>query len=614
MARSKSRMAPSHPRMARQADDTPTGGVAKRKRPTMKQRRLMWKSLPPELLYLIAEQTTGLKNLKAWCAATDTTDSVGLHNFARRRYHQRFVVSRQNLVSEPTICTRRTLASVHVDTQEIALTRLPQPSNSELPPLGHSIECLVLNFQTGFTSGSLTRADIRKFECSIDYLLPVLECCKEVEQYGALLPHLFENIIGELGTTIERLSLRKLNPHAPPRLLGRFQDPNKWPTVSMDLPFEELMHCENITSLEVGNLRYQEVRNLVVAVRTLKNLRNLHIVADPGCNAVTWRFLTVMFRNYEDACLPLGFPTALRRLTIIDDDDEYVCRMFETESKLTLCSTIDYDGANVGILSADVIMAKLENLEYLYLDLGYAPLSLALFKRIKPDQLRHLSIALMRFGQLEDADVSMWSVIEKELPNLRQLEILNAWKFADFLHSLRTAGSSSFVNPQQVFLAEPPPPATLTSNLTRREHKLKRRYNSYLNTRILGHDHWQHRWGTRVEHLRIDHWDFEKMTVNDIRDPSAGLQNLKVMIVNGGPRYPDDDSAWTLDPEWNPRGILGRPIPIDGMFPELEVVKKIAGQNLDHLRVIVANGYHFWVRVRISPLPPSYTLTYVATF
>jgi len=100
------------------------------------------------------------------------------------------------------------------------------------------------------------------------------------------------------------------------------------------------------------------------------------------------------------------------------------------------------------------------------------------------------------------------------------------------------------------------------------------------------------------------------MTVNGIRDPSAGLQNLKVVIVNGGPRYPDDDSAWTLDPDWNPRGILGRPAPTDGIFPELEVVKKIAGQDLDYLRVVVANGYHFWVRVRTSPYFP-HILAYV---
>lgn len=600
------------PPIARRVHEAPTMGVMKQKRPATRLNRLMWKSLPPELLYFIVEETAGLRNLKAWCAATATSDSVGLHSFALRRYHQRFVVSRQNLVSEQTVCTRRTLASVHVDTQEITRTLLPPSSNHKLPPLGHSIECLVLNFQTGFTSGSMTMADIRKFEFSMDYLLPRLEYCKEVDQYGDLLPTLFEDIVRKIGTTVERLSLRKLNSHAPPRLLGRFKDPNKWPTVSMDLPFERLMRRKNITSLEVGNLRYQEVRNLVVAIRTLQNLRNLHIEANPGSNAVTCRFLTGMFRIYERTHLPLGFPTALRRLTIIDDDDEWVYRRSRGRSKLTLSSTCDYDLANEDILSADVIVAKLEDLEYMYLDLGCARLSLALFKRIKPDQLRHLSIALMRFALLEDADYSIWSVIENELPNLQQLEILNVWKFANFLHSLRTADSSCFVNPQQVFLAEPPPPAIFPSNRTRRERNPKARYDSYMNTSILCHDYWQHRWGTRVEYLRMDHCDFGRMTVNGIRDPSAGLQNLKVVIVDGGPRYPDDDSAWTLDPDWNPRGILGRPIPTDGIFPEFEVVKQIAGQDLDCLRVVVANGYHFWVRVRTPPYFPK-TLAYIMT-
>ncbi len=605
-------MAPFAARIARRVQEAPTTGVRKQKRPAMKLRRLMWKSLPPELLYLLVEQTEGSKNLKAWCAATATSDSVGLHSFALRRYHRRFVVSRQNLVSERTVCTRRTLACVHVDTHEIRRTLFPPPSNVNLPPLGHSIECLVLNFQTGYTGGSMTMPEFRKVEFSMRHLLPELECCKEVDQYGDLVPALFEDIIGSIDTTVERLSVRKQNSHAPPRLLGGFTNPSRWPTISMDLPFERLRRCKNITNLHVGNLKCQEVPNLVVAVRDLKNLRNLHIEADPGFNAITCRFLTGMFRTYEHVRLPLGFPTALRRLTIIDNDDEFVYRRSRNQPKLTLSSTCDYDDANEDILSADVIMAKLENLEYLYLDLGCARLSLALFKRIKPDQLRHLSIALMRFAQLEDADSNIWSVIENELPNLQELEILNAWTFADFLHSFRTAGSSCFINPQQVFLAEPPPPSIFPSNRTRRERNPKPRYESYLSTRILGHDDWQHQWGTRVEHLRIDHWDFERMTVNGIRDPSAGLQNLKVVIVNGGPRYPDDDSAWTLDPDWNPRGILGRPAPTDGIFPELEVVKRIAGQDLDYLRVVVANGYHFWVRVRTSPYFP-HILAYVMT-
>jgi len=107
----------------------------------------------------------------------------------------------------------------------------------------------------------MTKTDIRKLEFSVGHLLPLLGCCKEVDQYGHLLPMLFEEIIRGIGTTVERLSLRKLNSHAPPRLLGRFKDPNKWPTVSMDLPFERLKRCKNITSLQVGNLKWQEVPN-----------------------------------------------------------------------------------------------------------------------------------------------------------------------------------------------------------------------------------------------------------------------------------------------------------------------------------------------------------------
>jgi len=127
-------MAPSKARPARRLNEAPTGGVTKQERCVTRSRRLMWESLPPELLYFIAEKTEGSKNLKAWCAATATMDSIGLHGYALRRYHQRFVVSRQNLVSERTVCTRRSLAAVQVDTGEIISTIFPPPSNDDLPP------------------------------------------------------------------------------------------------------------------------------------------------------------------------------------------------------------------------------------------------------------------------------------------------------------------------------------------------------------------------------------------------------------------------------------------------------------------------------------------------
>jgi len=591
-------MAPFAARMARRVQEAPTTGVRKQKRPATKLRRLMWKSLPPELLYLLVEQTEGLKNLKAWCAATATSDSVGLHSFAFRRYHRRFVVSRQNLVSERTVCTRRTLACIHVDTHEIRRTLFPPPSNANLPPLGHSIECLVLNFQTGYTGGSMTMPEFRKVEFSMRHLLPELECCKEVDQYGDLVPALFEDIIGSIDTTVERLSVRKQNSHAPPHLLGGFTNPNRWPTISMDLPFERLRRCKNITHLQVGNLKCQEVPNLVVAGRDLKNLRNLHVEADPGFNAVTCRFLTGMFRNYNHARLPFGFPTSLRSLTIVDND-EYVRRRSRNYSKLTLSSTCEYDGANEDIFSADFIMAKLENLEYLYLDLGCARLSLALLKRILPDQLRHLSIALLRFAPIEDAHHGIWTMIENELPNLEELQVLNAWAFPDFLRSLRALGKTKFVDADQVLLADPPPPSTTLAKQTERSRKSKPRDKFHLNTRILGYDNWQQLWGTKVEHLRLDHWDFERMTIDGISNASAGLQNLKVLVINGGPKYPDDGlSAWTLDPEWHPHGILGRPVPSDVPLPEYDVVRNIARQGWDKLRVIVVNDYHYWIRVR----------------
>jgi len=67
------------------------------------------------------------------------------------------------------------------------------------------------------------------------------------------------------------------------------------------------------------------------------------------------------------------------------------------------------------------------------------------------------------------------------------------------------------------------------------------------------------------------------MTVNGISNASAGLQNLKVLVINGGPKYPDDGhSAWTLDPEWHPHGILGRPVPTNVPLPEYDVVRNIA--------------------------------------
>lgn len=71
----------------------------------------------------------------------------------------------------------------------------------------------------------MTMPEFRKVEFSMRHLFPELECCKEVDQYGDLVPALFEDIIGSIDTTVERLSVRKQNSHAPPRLLGGFTNP-----------------------------------------------------------------------------------------------------------------------------------------------------------------------------------------------------------------------------------------------------------------------------------------------------------------------------------------------------------------------------------------------------
>ena len=206
----------------------------------------------------------------------------------------------------------------------------------------------------------------------------------------------------------------------------------------------------------------------------------------------------------------------------------------------------------------------------------------------------------MRSTYISKVDFDLWTVIKNDFPEIQRLEVINAWAFSNFLRLLRSQGYSEYSNPKQVFLAEPPPAPTNSKGQDGSRRKAKPRYETYLYTRILGYDDWQQLWGTEVECLRLDNIDFKMMTVNSINDPSAGLQNLKIMILNGKSQHNSEGWVWTLDPDWKPNGIVGQAVPADGSIPEIEVVRAIAGQGLDKLRMIIVNGYHFWIRVCTS--------------
>ena len=275
----------------------------------------IWKKFPPELIIMVINQTSGSTALKNWCAATCTDDSLLYYHQAIRRYHQRFVLSRRNLVSQNTVSTRRTLATVQVDTGEIPRA-VQLPSTSDLLPRPATyIKSLVLNFQSGYNKGSIL--DFKKIDYSLELLLQIqrLGHLRVIEQYGDLHPNHFIRFLATRG--LEKLTVRKLNAHAPPRLLGRYGRYDDYPDLDLQLPFELLRRRNTMTSLEAGNIMSTEVAGLAVAVRTLENLEILHVTAasEDGIAPMS-RFLEAMFRKCPR--LPYGFPASLRSLTLID--------------------------------------------------------------------------------------------------------------------------------------------------------------------------------------------------------------------------------------------------------------------------------------------------------
>lgn len=76
----------------------------------------------------------------------------------------------------------------------------------------------------------------------------------------------------------------------------------------------------------------------------------------------------------------------------------------------------------------------------------------------------------------------------------------------------------------------------------------------------------------------------ENMTINRISRSFTGLWNPKSLIKNGTAKYPDKDSMWPLNPDWQPRGVFGRLVPSDAAAtPKSATAKKIASQAFDNL-------------------------------
>jgi len=217
---------------------------------------------------------------------------------------------------------------------------------------------------------------------------------------------------------------------------------------------------------------------------------------------------------------------------------------------------------------------------------------------LKPDNLTSFSMSSfdsslgVGSNPLRTATLEGWAFYVRSLmPKLQRIEVCNLAYNAAHLSKWRdNANLQGLREPREVFLVEPPP----ISN--------RARILDGVGAALVDYAEWSQTWGAKVEHLRIDNVEMSKAHFfNRLHLDPAQLRKLKVLVIRTLPTYRRGQWVWALDPKEKPYGRLERPTSLrDELKPETALTEwrfaeDIMNQGYRSLRMVVINGYHFWI-------------------
>ena len=221
---------------------------------------------------------------------------------------------------------------------------------------------------------------------------------------------------------------------------------------------------------------------------------------------------------------------------------------------------------------------SLTHLISMHLDIKHASVVVDILNIVTPVNLTHLTVSTFTPA-----------ILHAYLPSLNRLTLLYPWKNCN-----TPLLEHPFSRPNQLHLAAPPPK---DRDGNKKDDYIQSIWEHNLSTRILGHSSKKPvRWGTELQHLRVDQVDLKKLRVDRIDKHEFQFTKLRVLVLRLPPSRAHGPWVWTLEAEPCPKEP---PLPEPEQMmelPEAVIASQIAAQKLPELRLITVGKYRFWVQ------------------
>lgn len=238
---------------------------------------------------------------------------------------------------------------------------------------------------------------------------------------------------------------------------------------------------------------------------------------------------------------------------------------------------------NPGLNIFPSALVPLTILTDLYLDFQDGALAIPLWQALDSYSLKHLSV----YKQVSHGPDRDW-VLAKELfemysTTLESFTLLNAWGWYNSDHDVASEPWLSTMILQQVYLSD------LASAYEDDDHRLNTLSHIIFRS-LKGSDFW----GPGIVHMRLGEVSLDDLEVDDIASGEQDFQHLRVLVIRASTQCGADHVTHALPHPQNP---FGPTLPgCTHSLKEGQIARQITAQDLPSLRIIVFNGYKFWIQ------------------